>query len=88
MSKNSPDSSTAVKVKADDLVGRADKIRDAQGHIAAHRPEDVLCMMACVVTNEGRVTIHAMGADDHLVKMLGNLAETVQQGIAMDDKTA
>lgn len=68
-------------IKGSDRAALTEHIRQCLDALKAHKPEDVLCILSCVVTQSGKVEIGMLGADMDIAKMLMSVTTVARNGV-------
>ena len=82
-------------VDKDDDEGFKARVEELVGQVTSTPPENVHCMLVCVVSKEGEVKIGMLGDDQDIAKMLTSVVNIARNGVrqahepsAPNDQTA
>ena len=68
-------------VDKDDDEGFKARVEELVGQVTSTPPENVHCMLVCVVSKEGEVKIGMLGDDENIAKMLTSVATIARNGV-------
>ena len=68
-------------VSKDDPQGFADRVNQILNEIGSNKPEDIMCILTCIVTHDGKVAIAVLGDDENIAKMLTSVVTIARNGV-------